>query len=117
MSRKKKYKIPIWKHSPLKNTSTDLKFIQVYHDLLLSEDFLSLKFSSKVIYFYMYDYSLGERDFIFPYSIYSKITTKETFQKAINELTQKGFIEIIETGKNTRTPNKYRFSSKWYSNK
>ena len=116
MSRKKKYKIPIWKHNPKRNTSTDEKFIQIYHDLLLNENFLKLNYSSKVVYIYMLDYSLGKMEFTFPYSIYSKITSKETFQKTLKELSEKGFIEIIGMGKNTRTPNKYRFSSKWYLN-
>lgn len=115
MSKRKNNKIPIWKHNPKNTSSTDKKFIQVYHDLLLNKNFLGLKYSSKVVYFYMLDYSLGEREFTFPYSIYSKITSKETFQEAVTELSKKGFIEVIENGKNTRTPNKYMFISKWYS--
>lgn len=69
MSRRKKYTIPIWKHNPKKNTSNDERFIQIYHDLLLSENFLKLKYSSKVVYMYMLDYSVGKMEFNFPYSI------------------------------------------------
>lgn len=112
---KRKGKIPIWLHNPQNDKSKNPKFIRVYHDLLLNKNFLSLKKSSKLVYFYMLDYSVGNREFEFPYSIYSKITARQTFQESIKELTEKGFIEVIEYGKNTRTPNKYQFSSKWYS--
>lgn len=112
---KRKQKIPIWLHNPRNDTSTNPKFIRVYHDLMLNKNFMSLKKSSKLVYFYMLDYSVGNREFEFPHSIYSKIASRQTFQESIKELTENGFIEIIECGQNTRTPNKYQFSSKWYS--
>lgn len=112
MSRKKKYPIPIWKHNPKEGNE---KFIQVYHDLLMNKNFMSMTPSSKLLYFYMLDYSLGNREFKFPYSIYSKITSRKTFQASIKELTEKGFIEVIVNGKNTRTPNVYKFINNWYS--
>ena len=46
-------------------------------------------------------------------SIYEKITTKQTFQNAKEELERYGFIEVTGFGKNTRTENQYRFISKW----
>jgi len=111
---RKKYKIPNWKHNPNNTTKKDMSFIQIYHDLLINKTFLKLNNSSKVLYFYMYDYSNGSQEFEFPYSIYSKIMTKNTFQSCIKELSENGFIEVIENGKSTRTPNKYKFINKWY---
>lgn len=114
MSRKKKYSIPLWKHNPKNSNSRDEKFVQLYHDLLMNKNFLKLSYTAKTIYLYMCDFAMGNQEFIFPYSIYSKITSRETFRKATNELIEKGFIVKNKMGKNTRTPNEYKFTSKWY---
>lgn len=113
---RKKYIPPNWKHNPKNNSKKDLSFVQIYHDLLMNENFLKLNKSTQVLYFYMNDYSNGSREFEFPYSIYKKVVSKGTFHSSIKELTEKGFIEVIENGKNTRTPNKYKFTNNWYIN-
>ncbi len=65
------------------------------------------------IYDYMCKECSGRRDFIFPYSAYKDIASKEGFQKARAELIEKGFIEIVQNNANLRKPNLYRFSEKW----
>ena len=52
----------------------------------------------------------------FPKSIYSKITTSQTFNKNIKILEESGFIEILSYGKNTRSANKYKFIATWWKN-
>lgn len=111
---KKKYKIPCWKHDLRNDTKSIPKFASLYHDMLVNEKFINLSNHTKVIYLYMSDWSNGSQEFEFPYSVYKKITTRKTFYKALKELCENGFIEIIGSGKNTRTPNKYKFSSGWY---
>ena len=88
-------------------------FVGLPHCFLMDKVILSLKPTTFRILVYMYDYSNGEQEFTFPKSIYSKITTIQTFKNAIRELKEKGIIEEIENGKFTRTENKYRFSDKW----
>ena len=88
-------------------------FMALPHSLLMNKNFLALRYSSKIIYMYMTDYSKGNKSFKFPYSIYSKITTKATFETSKNELIKYGFIEEVANGKNTRTANIYEFSSRW----
>ena len=97
------------RESRKKNSS----FVGLPHCLLMDNVILSLKPTTFRILIYMYDYSNGEREFTFPKSIYSKVTTTQTFKGAKEELIEKGIIEEIANGKNTRTESIYRFSDKW----
>ncbi len=116
MSRKPKYSLPNWLYDPHVKDSYNRNFIRLSHSLLTHKSFLSLSNSAKMVYIYMVNYSKGNREFSFPYKIYKKITSKPTFNKCIKELHNKGFIEVIENGKFTRTENIYKFLSEW-SNK
>ena len=107
-----------WRHNENyqmlgENKKKKLSFVPIPHTLLMNENFIRLKDSSKKIYLYMTDYANGQEITTFPKSIYEKITTKETFSNAIKELVEYGFIEIIGFGKNTRTANIYKFIDKW----
>ena len=111
---KKKYTKPPWKYDPKVDTPTNnTKLVQLYHSQITHKNFLELSPIAKVIYIYMLDYSNGSITTEFPNSIYLNITTKPTFLKAIEELSKKGFIEVIESGRFTRTKNIYKFISKW----
>lgn len=112
MSRKK-HSLPIWLYDSNVKDSSNRNFIRLSHSQLTHKSFFSLSNSAKTIYIYMVNYSKGNREFSFPFRIYKNITTKPTFNKCIKELQEKGFIEIVEYGKFTRTENKYRFLSEW----
>ena len=88
-------------------------FVALPHTLLMNENFIRLRPTSKMIYIYMTDYANGLQYFTFPKSIYEKITTKQTFQNAKKELIEHGFIEVIGYGKNTIDMNQYKFIDKW----
>lgn len=119
----KKMKVfPPWRHNEnysVKNENSQKKksFVPIPHTLLMNENFIRLKPSSKIIYIYMTDYANGEEYTIFPKSVYGKITSKQTFASSIKELTKFGFIETVVFGKSTRTENKYRFIDKWKTTK
>ena len=114
MSKRRKYQKPIWKYDHKVDTSTnDTKLVQLYHSQLVHKNFIDLSSVAKVVYIYMLDYSNGKNITTFPHRIYKAFTTKPTFNKSIKELTDKGFIETIESGRFTRTENKYKFLSKW----
>lgn len=107
-----------WRHNEnYKSTSESkgkkMSFTPMPHTLLMSETFIRLKPSSKIIYLYMTDYANGQETTVFPKSVYEKITTKETFSNAIQELTDFGFIETVVFGKCTRTENVYQFKEDW----
>lgn len=104
-----------WRHNEQyksKNNKIN-SFVALPHTLLMNENFIRLKQTTKVIYIYMTDYANGLQSFTFPKSIYEKITTKQTFQNAKDELEKLGFIEVVGFGKNTRTENEYKFIDKW----
>ena len=90
-------------------------FIRLTNDLIKSPKFLGLKPLSQLLYIHMCMAAAGKIDFIFPYEAYKDVCSKGGFAKAETELMQKGFIEKVESGRFTRTPNKYRFSFKWKS--
>ena len=64
----------------------------------------------------------GENDrelFVFNRAMYTKVFpifgNGEQFRRYSHELIQYGFIELVESGKFTRTKNVYRYSSNWKS--
>lgn len=59
--------------------------------------------------------SAGQRNFEFPEQTAKKygFTNKDTFRRKVKELTDKGFIEIVENNRTCRKANVYRFSLKW----
>lgn len=113
--KRNKYKIPIWKYNYKSDTPTsNPKFIQLYHSQITHKNFLNLSNSAKVVYMYMIDYSNGKMETTFPNKIYSIITSKPTFFKSIKELSKKGFLEVIESGRFNHKENKYKFLCDWY---
>ena len=90
-------------------------YIRLTSDLMRNEKFKSMGLLAQMIYLHMCLTAAGKRDFIFPYEAYKDICSKGGFAKAEVELIQKGFIEKVESGRFTRTPNKYRFSFRWKS--
>lgn len=64
----------------------------------------------------------GEKDrtlFVFNRAMYTKVfpifTNGEQFRRYSHELIKYGFIELVQSGKITRTKNIYRYSSNWKS--
>ena len=88
-------------------------FAPTTHTMLMNDNYINLKPTTKIIYLYMTDFANGLQETTFPYSIYKHITTIETFKRAKKELIDKGFIEEIKNGRFTRTENVYKFIDKW----
>lgn len=99
----------------------------IYASMINSNPWRALSKNARVLYLYMKLQLYGqkpikdhpEHDFYFNWGLASKTyglyTNQRQFRKDIEQLTTLGFIETIEKGKNTRTPNIYRFSDKWKS--
>ena len=93
--------------------SKSKRFTQVCHSLRVNEKFQKLKYSTRYIYECMLDESKGKREFEFPRHVAKQYGLNGTIlNSAIKELEAAGFI-TIESGQNTRTANKYRFSLEW----
>lgn len=91
----------------------DTSFVMLYSSLYNSNAYRDLKPISKDIYIGMVLYAKGNYITEYPYRIYKNICSKATFQSAIKELVEHGFIEMISSGKFNHRPNEYKFCDKW----
>lgn len=90
------------------------RFIQVGNSLLLSKKFQELTVGAQMLYLCAAMESAGRPEFTFPRSAALKYSFSEnTAARHIKELTSSGFIELLESGRFTRTANRYRFSLRW----
>lgn len=84
--------------------------------MVLNENYLSLTNSSKILYSYMKLWSIGKEKFTFSYSLASQfIKNRKTIYNSLNELEEKGFIEVISKSRQVGYGTKYKLSSKWKS--
>ena len=69
---------------------------------------------ARYLYILAANEAAGSRDFQFPALKMKALGIKErTARKYIKELVDAGFVELVRSGRNTRTPNDYRFSFHW----
>lgn len=111
MGRPKKVPFSPWQTE--KNDGIEKRYIRLGNSQMLHPATLGLKPTSYRIYTYMLLESGGAKYFEFPYSKFKKLCSKQGFQNAIQELVEKGFIDIVERNKILREPNKYAFSERW----
>lgn len=88
-------------------------YIRLTSDLLQSDRFRALNPLTQLVYLNMCAVAAGKIEFIFPQARYKGLCSKGGFAKAEAELIERGFIKKIESGRFTRTPNKYRFCFDW----
>lgn len=111
MGRKKQYKWPPWKSAAA--SGIEKRFVQLAGSQLESFRTKGLSGSAFKLYVYMLLESCGKKEFTFPHSTYKELMAKPTFEKAKQELINKGYIEIKQNNANLRKPNVYEFTHKW----
>ena len=111
MGKSKKTPFPIWQ--TCKPDGIEQRYILLGNSLLLHPAWLSLSDKAKVIYVHMLLESGSKQDFTFTHSKYSKLASKAVFQRAKEELIDKGFISEKQNNANLRKPNVYMFSENW----
>jgi len=92
----------------------DLNYIRLTKRLLMNKKFLKLHNSSKILYIYMRLWAYPKKQFNYTISTAKVLMTKNTFLKCIDELEEKGFINIIYRNKYSHNMNIYEFSDRWY---
>lgn len=110
-NNKRKTKFKIWESA--KANCDDGRFMRMSNSLMLHPTTMSLSGSAYKVLGYMILESAGKRVFEFPRKKWRNFMSNSTFQSAKNELIKKGYIELLESGRITKTPNLYRFSSGW----
>ena len=113
-TKKSKYIPPQWA-TPIK----DDNYVPLYHTMLNSLAWNSLRTSSKQVYVILREQHKGFGDTVkCPYKTFNaKGLHNTTISKAIKELEEKGFIKVergaLQTGNLYRDPTEYRFLNKW----
>jgi hypothetical protein len=97
--------------------------INLFTFLQKSKAYSDMSITARLMYLYMNEQSAFLEEpysmdlFIFPISLwldkYHLCTNNVQFNKFRDELIEHGFIELYQSGKNTRTPNVYKHSDKW----
>lgn len=111
MPRYKKTPFQEWESK--NDDGIEKRYFRLGATLMASEPMRSLSPSAFKILCYMKIESGGKRSFKFPFSKYRAYTTRPTFEKALKELVEKGFIDIVQRNSNLRKPNIYMFSNRW----
>lgn len=75
-----------------------LPHVRVFKDLYFSPAFLALKPTAKVIYIGLLQYSGGATRFSVAYSTFKKVCTRDTFDKAVKQLCENGFLKRERVG-------------------
>lgn len=97
-----------------KNTDgIEKRYIRLGNTQMVSEVMRKLSSSAFKTYVYMKLESGGNKEFKFPHTKYSSYMSKPTFFKALKELEDKGFIDVVQHNKNLRISNVYAFSDRW----
>ena len=90
------------------------RFIQVGNSFLLAKDMPELSAGAKLMYLCMTMESGGHIEFQFPRMAALKYGFPEaTAARHVKELLAVGMIELIGSGRFTKTPNQYRFTTAW----
>lgn len=117
MARKKNEGLKPWATAKTPQETKETKqepFIQLGATLLQSKTFQSLSHTTRNVYFAMLVESKGFKEFEFSRTTSARYGfSDKTTRRAINRLIEQKFIVKKQSGKNTRTPNKYEFSQEW----
>lgn len=120
MSRRKQYIPKAWESINGSRLSAN-----IYVSMMQSNAWMQLSKNARLLYLYMKAQYYGAKnlsdrpatDFVFNWALVSKTyklyTNYQRFENDRNMLIEKGFIDLVENGKNTRTKSIYRFSDRW----
>lgn len=131
-SRKKKYRPKSFESTGASNDTS----ANIYDSMLTSAAFIGLKHRQKVLYMYCKKQYYGTRkpkadypdiekvqsdecfymnlSLAVKYGLYTRNGNKELYAD-IKALVDAGFIEVVSSGKNTKTKSIYKFSDRWHN--
>lgn len=105
-----KNKTPDFQKNYIKKANGKPNFARVFLSLFDSEAYLALPPAARDIYVGLIIATGGKTQCNYPYSVYIKRCSKDTFHRSIKALEQNGFIEVVRFKK---TANVYKLSEKW----
>lgn len=111
MARKKIVPFEPWESKDC--NGFERRYFRLGISMMSSEAMRTLSPSAFKVYCYMRIESGGRRSFTFPHAKYRTFMSKPTFFKALTELQEHGFVDVIQHNKNLRKANIYAFSDRW----
>lgn len=104
-------------------TNTSEPFVALYSTLLFSDAWLDLKPRAQMLYIYMRHQfgngkgELADGQFFFNQALWKDklYTNKNSFISDVKALVAHGFIDIVESGRFTRTKSIYAYSDRWWT--
>lgn len=90
-------------------------FIFITKSMMDNENWLSLTSNSKILYMYMKLWAYGREQFQFAYTLAQNcIKNTKTIHNCINQLVEKGFIDIVSISRKVGYGTTYKFSDRWW---
>ena len=115
MSKKKRKQFRDFESSALYEGFKE-PYICMTFSMLDDEKWESLSYSAQSVYISMKRWAYGRQEFKYSYRLaLKKVKSFSTFSKAIKELVDNGFIEIIRISRTPGIGTIYKFSNKWYN--
>ena len=111
--------MPRYKKTPFEKWETksadgiEKRYFRMGATLMASEPLRTLSPSAFKVLCFMKIESAGKRSFTYSNVKYRSFMSKPTFFKAIKELEEHGFIDVIQHNRNLRRANIYAFSERW----
>lgn len=111
--------MPRYKKTPFEKWETksadgiEKRYFRMGATLMASEPLRTLSPSAFKVLCFMKIESAGKRSFTYSNVKYRSFMSKPTFFKAIKELEEHGFIDVIQHNRNLRKANVYAFSERW----
>jgi len=114
MSRRKVIK-PLNPWETANSGNVQERYIRPSFTLFQHPAFTALKPGARIVYLTMIMVAAGKNEFTFSRACYAGEygLSHNIVCNAIPDLVKAGFIQVKRSGKNTRTPNIYRFVSTW----
>lgn len=72
--------------------------VRVFKDLYFSPAFMALTHTAQIVYIGLLQFSGGDTRFSVAYSTLKKVCAKDTFNKAVEQLCEKGFLKRERVG-------------------
>lgn len=114
MAKKKKKQFRPFESSNVIDCFED-NYLCITKSMMMNKNWLSLTGNSKTLYFYMKLWAYGREQFKFSYKLaQSFIKNHKTIYNSINQLVEKGFIDIVSISKQVGYGTTYKFSERWW---
>ena len=114
MAKKKKKKFREFESSAVREDYQE-PYVCLTKSMITSEKWKQLNYASREMYIHMKLWAFGRQEFKFSYTLaLNVVASRTTIKKAIDDLVDKGFIEIVRISRTPGIGTIYKFIDNWY---